>query len=51
MARIAIPIIVKSQAAYVMNKALGKRTIDDEDDAEDDRLLQKLMRPVASLSS
>jgi hypothetical protein len=29
-----------------MNKALGKRTIDDEDDAEDDRLLQ-----MASLSS
>jgi predicted unusual protein kinase regulating ubiquinone biosynthesis (AarF/ABC1/UbiB family) len=51
MARIAIPIIVKSQAAYVMNKALGKRTIDDEDDDEDDRLLQKLMRPVAFLSS
>jgi hypothetical protein len=43
----ALPqIIVKTQAQYVLNKALGKRTIDDEDDGEDERMLQSLMRPV-----
>jgi hypothetical protein len=37
---------VKTQAQYVLNKALGKRTIDDEDEEEDERMLQALIRPV-----
>mmetsp|Transcript_5072 Transcript_5072/g.7749 ORF Transcript_5072/g.7749 Transcript_5072/m.7749 type:complete len:530 (+) Transcript_5072:110-1699(+) len=32
MAAVAIPVIVKSQAQYVMNKARGRPTIDDDDD-------------------
>eukprot|EP00604_Paraphysomonas_vestita_P002651 CAMPEP_0174819478 /NCGR_PEP_ID=MMETSP1107-20130205/2736_1 /TAXON_ID=36770 /ORGANISM="Paraphysomonas vestita, Strain GFlagA" /LENGTH=80 /DNA_ID=CAMNT_0016033053 /DNA_START=1299 /DNA_END=1541 /DNA_ORIENTATION=+ len=39
MARVAIPIIVKTQAQYVMNKALGLKTVDDVEIDEDENKL------------
>lgn len=30
MAAVAIPVILKSQSKYMMDKALGRHTIDDD---------------------